>query len=328
VDKYAASLEFIKSASAKWLEAPSCSCAFHPAVRAFSVCPSCGKTLCEACSLGGPGFCKACAKEKAKASLGRKALSFIFQPALWVLLCIGVSAGLYALGVGNPDVEDLSAQDNSREWHRREAPRVFLAQGARERRRAAALDAKGEAKQASVWHLRASQAYAKAAELWAGSPPAFAPALASASELALSGDARRAFELASKLVPPVEPQDALFHHFILARIASAAGEKEAARSEYLEALKLARQCSQSPLDGVFSHLRGSLAEAAFNADLRILCGLDFSPDEALARISRALGPEALEDSGEEFRERRPLLAPAKSESGFTIEALESKEGKR
>ncbi len=316
-------MEFLRASSAPWLSAPSMSCAFHKERSAFSVCPHCGRPLCEACATSSLDCCKLCRDALAKRGLLAKAFSALCQPALWVLLCIAVAAGLYALGVGNPGVSELQKMDSAKEWHMQEAPKVFLAQGARERKRASVLAEEGNSAEAARWYAMASESYAKSASLWGGAESAFAPALAAADALSRSGQPKEAFAMASKIKPPSEELDFMDYHFAMGKIALAAGDSAAAKLHFQEALSKALIFKDSSFDGIIAALAGDRKQSTFAAKVRAVSGLGFKPDEIIFKCRKALGsqePPSSNDHGG-FKIEPPDEKPS---GDFQIEILQPK----
>lgn len=321
-------LDFLRMCSRAWMEGPSMACAFHPESEAFSVCPVCGRPLCKSCALAPDGHCPLCRSAMAKAGLLKKILSAFCQPVLWVFLCIAVAAGLYSLGIGNPSIEELGKMDAARVWHLQEAPKVLLAQGARERKRAKVLASQGSSEEAAKWYARASESYAKAAELWGNAPAAFAPALAAAETLSLSGAPSQALELAKRIKPPEAEADLMDFHFAFANIAAAAGDTALAQLQFQKAMKSAKVTNNSPMEGIITALTGDRNEATFAAKVRIVSGLSAKPGDVIRKCRQALAIKAGPDE-EDFKPvilKQPADKDKDQDGDFQIERLQPKGG--
>ncbi len=326
---------FMAVSSIDWAGTPELECSEHPGSRAVAACAACGKLACATClcELRGEVLCGPCALARVRKGAFSKTFSFVKQPVFWVSSCIAVSSLLYALGVGNPSAEEMAKADAGRSWHMRDAATAYLSQGARERRRAAVLESKGEPEEAKRWALLASETFSKAATLWGDSPESFSPALASAESLCVAGSKAEALALALKVKPPSENEDLASYHFMLGRIASAAGEAAMARLCWEKALEAAGKAREGFIEGLLrSYAGGKPGEATFAAKVRRVSGLGLSTEEIATEARRLLGEKpkaALLDDEFEAAPRKKGASPKPKASGgdFEIEILDRKEAK-
>jgi len=328
----AESLEALRERSSPWLDRSQLRCAFHKEALAVAACPSCGRLLCAACASasGSQGLCSSCRREMAKTSAFSLLKAVFFNPALWALLCIAIASGLYLLGVGNPSAEEMQKLDSHKSWNEQQAPKLYLAQAARERRRAAFLAEKPDDQaEAAKWHARAAVSFKKAAELWADAPAAFAPQLAAAEALSKAGSPKDALAEAMKAKPPQEAADLMDYSYALGQIALAAGDNALARKLFKEAYMKAQSAKSSPIDSLISAFSSDGKAANFALTVKILSGLNADPQTVMAKCRPYLDakdlPQQDDDSFKPVYRRPP---PARKQDGedFQIEIVKPKGG--
>jgi len=320
---------FIAASSLDWSGTPELECQAHPEEPAVASCAACGKLACAKClcELGGEILCEPCALERARKGVFARVYAAFKQPVFWVSACIAVSGALYACGVGNPGAEELAKADAGRAWHKRDAASAYLAQGARERRRSAVLESKGESADARRWAAMSSESFGRAALLWGDSPASFAPALASAEALAKAGSPSEALTRALAIKAPGSDEDLASYHFMLARIADAAGDKALSLEGYRKALEAAGKARVGVLESLLSSYANDRREASFAEKVRRVSGLGLSSDEIYTEARRHLGEAPKERDIEDAApppKANPKPGQGKAGGDFEIEVLDGK----
>lgn len=214
-------------------------CDLHPEYLADGACVDCGAALCRLCAVEAlPHLrcadCRELHRRKRRCHLGLKALRL---PALWVVLCVLVTAVLNFCGVGNPSEEQLRRSDSGEKWYRQQLPRLYLGKAAREKVRAALLFEFEREAEAKKWSRWSAGNYFRAAELWRDTPVAPDLELAGAVALLRSGDVRAALDrlraiddtLLRESNPGVIP-------YRIAQAHEALGEPDRAREAYFRAI--------------------------------------------------------------------------------------------
>ena len=274
-------------------------CVRHSETPGIAVCRRCGAGMCHECVADAnplaPLLCAACAvKEKGRTSLLKVLLSFRL-PILWVLLCVSIAGISYAMGVGNPDIAEITRRDVKRLWWQRQAGMIHLGQASRCRKRAATLRHYGSRKEAiAVWSRRSAAAFAAAIAAWDAAPVLPDLQIAEAEMLTDAGNPAKALDVLSRLNVPVMDQAYPAYRLVWAAAAAKIGRPKTEIDPHLNAViaELDRRelSIESNLDKMIevasSEYRG---EGELTAKVRLICGTRPSPREVRTKCLKMLG---------------------------------------
>jgi hypothetical protein len=256
-------------------------CRFHPESLADGACRKCGAPLCAACfGESWPRlYCGDCRRRMTQVNLLKASLKSLKFPVMWVLICVVISGVAYAAGVGRPSMKAIIAADVKYAWYRQEAPQLLVAEGARQRRRAVALDMLGRTEQAKEWNARATESFTRAGELWKETPVGNSIAIAVARTYADNGNYRKAAAVLESLKPDEKDPAFLAHLYYLGLYLEKLGETEAALRSFDRAYSGATQVSAKSLDNLLDRVLNDRNEAARVLKVSLACDAAMSPEQ-------------------------------------------------
>ena len=117
-------------------------------------------------------------------------------------------------------------------------------------------------------------------------------------------------------------------HFVMGRIASAAGDDALARRHFKEAHAKASIAKESAMDGIIAALSGDRREATFAAKVRIVSGLNAKPEDVVFKCRQYVEAKGVKgDDAEDLKPKKTERKPTQ-EDDFQIEILQPKGGAR
>ena len=228
-------------------------CAKHPAVAASAVCAECSQLFCWEClGLNEETLqfqCRACAAEAGSKGHAIDFQEMLREPFFYIAVTVLFAIVAFLLGVGNPDVDDLTRADRDEPWYYQRVGKLWLRQASRAKRRAAMLERQKRDHEMAAWADLARGAFRQAADCWEDAPAGPDLRIGEALMWAKAGDPAAAYHLLKQQEERLSPEHAswpayLFHR---GRIGFAVGEAKQAEADWTELLATVAETDKNPL---------------------------------------------------------------------------------
>lgn len=309
-------------------------CRFHSAENADGACRKCGVPMCRSCMAESwPRLiCADCRGRLARVNLLKTGLKSLKLPVMWVLICVIASGIAYAVGVGNPSLEKIIERDNGRAWFRQDAPQLLIGKGSRQQRRAAALRILEHEEQAKKWNGWAVQSFARAGELWRGTPVENSIRTAEARAHAGAGDYRAAITILEALKPENRDPAYLTRLYCLGLYYEKLDDKEQSLQWFDKAYAAAKEVSAKSFDNLLDRVLNDRNEAARILKVSLACDAAMSPEAVKTLLkdhklpSKSTDDAELESYSEKLKEAKEKWAEHEKkeearEPGYQVEKL-------
>jgi len=280
-------------------------CASHTDADADAVCADCGQFRCWRCltyDLDSDAIrCRGCRDLRLEKARGPNYVAVAKAPLFYVALAVLFAGLCFALGLGNPDPDDLIRADAKDKWHLQRYGKYWLQQAERARKRAEAAAAKERPEEAAAWAALAAEDLGRVADYWADTPVAPDLRLGQAAMLEKAGHAAQADELLQELADEINDQHPAYLVFLYQRGKNAlrAGDRRKAQADWNTVLA---RSADKKWGGSLHDMVGKLTEiysrdrmaVAREARIREVCGTLVWPGDLEAKIRREAKENGLE----------------------------------